>query len=484
MLLRFLSSVFVLVVVSNSFSFGEAQVFYSGVGARSHYPYSSLDGAVYYEVRGRYDDRWHPIHHCILFHGYGVSQNIIDYLFHESGRGARVAHNIMARRGKSPVRAFVYAYTGGPNFIERLLAGICDEVYLTVTEAAETSVQEFTERSEAFLKQVACPLDHKVRLEGQKPCAVWGHSLGGAVATAIAHRCREARRLPSGQPIGLGPDGCRQLAKVYASSAAIGGVGLASVIQGARQANDWAFIERLSASLELNIKIVPRFEARAFCHPAGSLFPIIDVFSDKCSETNPMWFNLSPLSVFDEEHMFGEERSISLAKGGWFVGEYAAAASAADLNRFPSQPPGCGTPWWRACGVALSTEHLRQPPLVQRILDRKCMALESFSTQAHQAAVRSYFELGTKYFRQAYESGGRPVQAAFLAPMTWQSYLLTDGIVEADSALSVCRNTYASGSQAPSPHCRLFSGNEALNHFAIAGYATEAVEHVVKEWAQ
>jgi hypothetical protein len=439
-------------VVSALLHASEDKVFSWASNPAASYPHSGVQGNLHFNVSPRGLGK-EPIRRCVLLHGYGVSQAAIDFLVHRQGTGARLFGYLIAGKKQTPVTAFARGYYGGDALIERLRAGVCEEVVLVLQESAQSTAWEMTQRTEAFLQQEGCPEKLETSWEGQKSCAIFGHSLGGAVADLIMRRCSEKRSPSEGV--------CRKLSHIYTAASAGGGLGLGAVLRGAKIAENRELGLSFVDSLGLPTRLAPpwhdKFEGMKFKANA------FDVFSDVIpNRTNPTWFAFSPLAKVDDDTPAILRFSRKIDSSGWFQGKFSASGS--NSNEI-------GTP-----NVKLDEDAKAKadaPSFVRSVASRFSDASEFLQEQG----VEPIFESGLKAIYT--EAKGDPAVTAALASWSWENYRKSDGLVEADIALRTCRQ-FNSEDRQVDQHCLQMS----LNHFSIAGYAREAVDHIVSELSQ
>lgn len=370
---------FITLAIAALCSFSLAQIYTSGIPAAASKPLPGVDGRMNFQ--GFAGTRGHRVARCVLLHGYGINQKTVD-LLHKvdnlkskvpainelvgvlgSGFGNELANGLgglgiptdglratdalaksLARLVQlDAAQSFGYFYFG-EYLIQNLLNSACDSVYVVVQESNQSSILEMTARTERFLRDVACtgPVGR-----GQIGCAVVGHDKGAVVATSIVRRCSEAIPVRPGAPLfvggsELGKEGCRQLGEVYSAAGAIEGAMMPIIIAGSRNLDErkkeYEKVQKWTLGLvDINKQFEDGVRKLQGLEAAGEKYDI-DFFSEKTADTNPFWYDLSPIAEVDG---FGEvDRTVgvpialrhgpdfTLSRGGWLGNiEYVASGT-------------------------------------------------------------------------------------------------------------------------------------------------------------
>jgi len=358
----------------------QAYIFDSQIPAAAKVPLTGVDGRMNFQ--GFVGTTGHHIARCVLLHGYGVSQKTIDMLnkmdnlkakipaMNElvgilgSGLGGGLANGLgsvgiptdglkatdalaksLARLAQlDAAQSFGYFYFG-EYLIQNLLTSACDSVYVLLQESNQSSTLEMIVRTERFLKEVACqgPV-----AAGQVGCALVGHDKGAVAATSIVRRCAEAIPASPGAPLfvggsELGQNGCGQIGEVYSAAGPIEGGILPVIVAGSRNLDErkkaMEKIQKWTLGLiDINKQFEDGVRKLQGLEEAGRKFDI-DFFGEKTADTNPFWYDSSPIAEIDG---FGEaDRKVGvpialrhgpgfvLSRGGWLKNiEYAASGGA------------------------------------------------------------------------------------------------------------------------------------------------------------
>ncbi len=382
-----------------------------------------------------------PIKRCLLVHGYGMANKTVELL-------------------KLPLMSQLYLNSYfGDYLISGLAKNACDEVVMTITETAQTSLLEYTRKIERVLKDSVCNVAQSELAENQKPCALVGHSLGGAVATAIARRCMEAENGESE----LAESGCRGLAKIYSLAGDVTGTTATALLAGARKLKDTVAISDLDSVIHLGIVTLLEQAAQVQMNIVGDFIP---------GRTNPLWLDLGPAAPMEKNlPLYAQTHDLVLEKRGWLEGDYAASAGIfayKDINEV--QTVGCGQ---RRAEVVFAKPAIRFAALT-------CKAFGAAAGRIHLPSYRSLFEDGVADFG-ATVAGLKDLSKG--STFTWQNFQQSDGLVDKETALRVCLNSEKTDKnpRGAATHCQIFDN---VNHLAMSGGALEVADDVIAQLAQ
>lgn len=427
---------------------------------RAAYPYEWVDPRVYYDILHGNEDLQKR---CILVHGHGLTQGNIDFLIKHQGAGAQLARILTL--GKSEPQVYAEAAFGGGPFIERLRQNLCHDVVVVMQESTQSSVWEMTQRLEALTSEMC----HRQLPEGME-CALIAHSKGGVAASLLVQRCRDQ----------TSPDekACRSLTELYTMGAAREALGLMYVLLGSTIDIPQRFFDALRAP----VRPAPIFdESQLFQLPNMTWSVVFDTQSPYIkNQTNPLWFDLSPLSLVDRDRPLHQILR-DLSKGGWWEGRYAAVGTGHDFST--GTKIGSGTP------LARDFSHLGKPrtELMRAIRDmQEAPTLqESFAKSFTESLSQALKVLHSEDLRPSFERGkslslamsNDPVLRQRMSAFTWEDFQRSDGFVDTDASLGLCR---ASRPQKPS-HCLEL---RSVNHFSLSGFAAEVYQHLVQVWSE
>lgn len=375
---------------------------------------NSVSGEVFFKVfrtpAGQRGKR--PLDVCVLQHGFGVGQTLLTF--------------------KSlTYDAFVSTYYGGGT-VTALLRSTCDSVFVPMQESNRTSILEMTERTEVFLREIACPARPKKALR----CAYVGHSKGGAVAFNIARRCMQKRSL-------LGSDGCSRIHKIYSATGVIQGALGALVVHGAALLRNSEHQQLFASLLGWGMNLV------------------WDVYEPHVpGKSNPVWLDLSPLAPMEDGVPLYKANSVTLTRSGWLAADFAA--SGVDF-RFNDD----GSSILHGCGQAGQSSVLNA---------RSCQAFGVAVGRLHSAALRPSFEAGLRDLTA--RAPTTPDSGPFIQSLNWNEYQQGDGLADLKLSLSACRKgLLVKPALRAVRSCTIFGG---LNHLATAGGGPEALADLIK----
>lgn len=367
-------------ILSLSCFASHAYVYESQVPAAAKTPLPGVDGRINYQAFSGGAGR--RIANCVLVHGYGVNQKTIDMVnkvdnmksrvpamgdlvgILGSGFGNNLANALggvgipanalnatdalarsLARLAQMDATQAFGSFYFGEYLIGELLKSSCENVVIVLQESNQSTALEMIARTERFLRDVAC--GGQVA-PGQIGCALVGHDKGAVVVTSIVRRCAEAVPVRAGSPLfvggsELGQAGCSSIGEVYSSAGAIEGALLPVVIAGSRNLDErkkeFEKVQKWTLGLiDINKQFEDGMRKLQGLEEAGRKFDI-DFFGDKTPDTNPFWYDSSPISEIDG---FGEADrkvgvpialrhgpGVTLARAGWLGNiEYAAASTA------------------------------------------------------------------------------------------------------------------------------------------------------------
>lgn len=395
--------------------FSVGAVFQSNVAVQATFPDPAIDSNIYYRVfEGTPRSAVPPFHTCVLIHGHGISSDIISAirtfgdtkpfsplvgLLDQSGAGETV-RGILGGIGPEPtpgqprglgnkvdalgemdvLTAFSNFYQGR-SFREKLLASACSRVIVAVQESTQSSILEMTVRTERFLKEVACrPVNLSQR---QWPCAIIGHSKGGAVATSIVRRCMAAQPArKTGEPLYLGGSDlgeatCRGIGLVYALAGTNEGVGMTVALAGliasdrqrqAAEKSDSSVVKFFAETVTKNPLIAEGLKRLRTLKSAEKKLRI-DLVGEKTDQSNPTWYDLSPIALVDGVSSKDPSRRLTIAEQhgpdfrvmrnqGWFRGYYVAGGTRFHFDRLDA----AGTVGWGTLPKEMNG--LNRPPLI------------------------------------------------------------------------------------------------------------------------
>jgi len=443
--------------------FGEfvgAEVIYEAGEAHSSFPAvathrGSVDGRLAYLVYTQKNHR-RPVQRCVLLHGYGVTQSRLNL-------GAKVAPTLKRISSRLNPHATFAAIYYGQAIIDELLAKSCESVFVPLQESNNTSIFEMTQRTEMFLRDDVCTFDsvRKPRIG----CALVGHSKGGAVAFNIARRCMDQTSL-------LGEKGCRQLGKIYSAAGVIQGASAAATVLGAKllfEKND-----REGQSVFAAMNDWSGAFSRFLFNAGNALW---DFQSDKSDETNPTWFDLSPLAPQENNRPLYLINDIVLEKKGWLVADFAASMTEYEFNGRMDDWLGCGTRAPMPSGT-YEAVHFRAHETFCRVFGNAMGPIHSdILRPAFEEGARALHAVAEKYSNLD-ETGG---STAFLdRVLTWDRFQVGDGFADYELSLGSCLRGYGAPNSAVVSCQRLTN----VNHQAAAGGAFEARRHIVEHLGQ
>ena len=367
------------------------------------------------------------IDHCVLVHGYGVSQKILDTI-----SSNRFRHTFMA----SMFRLFVDSYYT-QTFIDKLLAGPCRRVLVLLQNSVDTPILAMTKRVEALLGAFPCR---------SGACALYGHSKGGAVVTTIARRCMDRTSV-------MGEAACRHMTEVYSSAGVPLGASAAIALVGVQKA-----VKAEPSDLhayELGIK------AKRLYKVFGWTFSAFSQTSADPLRNNPTWYDLGPMAPMEHGVLLAEINNVRLEKKGWLRADYSASSS---NYQFVGDGKEAGL---SGCSGI---------PPNEKMAKRLCQLFTRTVVKIHTADLEYAYHLGLRQIRiDAQFRSSRSGDYDYLKPYSWASYQASDGMADRYSAIQICSN---GGSAVES--CKLFE----LNHLANAGASTLVQDHVVGIWSR
>jgi predicted esterase len=454
-----------LLILSLLASAGFGAVFDPGARPLAQTPFS-VDGSIHYRTYEPLKDApSKPIGHCVLVHGYGVTQKSLDSLFSEKDTIAKLTRIGLAFSLMSPEDAFAHS-AWGPGLLARLREEVCDRLTVVVQETAQTTLLELTERTEKFLREKVCGAD-------TSSCALVGHSKGATVLLQIARRCMEAQ---AGLSL-LGAESCRRISHIYTSAANPFGTGTSAILLGAHLENS---LPTLSLYRGL-VETFNRLPDAAFATFTGPSSP---------GQNNPSWFDASPMTKLEKGvSLYAVSRNLVLSHRGWFRAKYAASASAFPYVDHFRQTIGCGTRYRttnerrerffknlnQLVGGEYQPKPIRDndPSLIQKIAEDVCDKFDTAVSALHAGDLRAYFDKGVI---EMVRLSALPLDRV----LTWERYQKSDGIVEADFALYPCLKADAG----VATQCRLFEGLDAVNHLAMSGPAMQIADDIAEQLLQ
>ena len=351
---------------------------------------------------------------CVLQHGFGIGQSLLDF--------KRLTYD-----------GFVSTYYGGGS-IQKLLSAVCERVVVPMQETNRTSILEMTERTEVFLREIACPPRRGKALR----CAYIGHSKGGAVAFNIARRCMQKRSL-------LGAEGCARLSKIYSATGVVQGALAALVAYGAALTRNGEHQKLFKVVLGWGMDLV------------------WDVYEPYVpGRTNPIWLDLSPLAPMEDGTPLYRANDLALTKSGWLKGDFSA--SAVDF-RFKDD----GTSILSGCGGSQDSSVLNA---------QSCRAFGLAVGRLHSSALQPSFDAALDALRKKPEAKA----AGVIPSLTWKRYQESDGLADLTLSLSACRKGLAVvGAARAVRSCTVFSD---LNHLATAGGGPRAMADLIRQLAE
>lgn len=403
-----------------------------------------------------------PIKKCLLQHGYGITPQALSVLTQQNKRdGIFPRLREVAAKFISPKETFAYLYFG-KHFIDRLLASSCEEVVVAIQESNQTSILEFTERTELFLKEKICL--NQSRPNETTSCALVGHSMGGAVAFNIARRCMQGTSR-------LEETGCRALRKIYSATGIIQGAGATALIYGAKINRDRGD-DIAIATLESLMGKLARSVTSGIVTGASLIW---DLASDKTDNTNPTWFSLSPLAPMEEDRPLYLVNDVALKKEQWLVADFAASATKYRFQGIDSSESlGCGT-------RLLPKSVLSDNYLTQEAQNLFCEEFGKILGVIHNTELMSdSFKLGAREFHRIAlehnhlkedEKNTRFLDDAF----SWEKYQVSDGFADYHLALQSCQKGLQTENSAVKK-CTTLTG---INHQGSAGGALEAAKDII-----
>jgi hypothetical protein len=475
------------------------EVFESDLPVAARYPFPHVDGKIYHSTSKRYSTRLRPIKRCVMIHGHGITQGFIDFFIHRKGFGANLSRLFLTVQGLRPVIAFGQSYFGDAEFFESLHRDVCEEIVVTIQESTQSTLWEMTERSERFLSTEVCKnVENK---PGQKACAIIGHSKGGGVASLIALRCQES--------IAYSEEACRNFDEIYSSAGVIGGIDLSVLLLGMKETNEEKRADPFFQKLFGFGRVAPQWSTARVSDLNKMTGTYFDLFSDVITDrTNPAWYDLSPLLLLDHGIPAGLRFAGKDAKpSGWFDGQYAASASSFDFSR--GSRIGHGTPVrvytkglqaiemigrnsdvdaikaiGEFAGVARAMKE--RPNLRRMIAEDVSVIFSETVSLIHTEDLQPLFERGRREMIDLARDHGDSELVDIVNRSSWERFQYSDGIVDAHAAISFCQRTYDDLKERDR-RCKVYHGqdeDESLNHYAIAGYASETHEHMRAELIQ
>ncbi len=349
-----------LVFVISAPSF--ADLFESKIPASAKRPFF-VPGTIAYKtfsnVKGAPTRR---VHNCVLLHGHGFSQQILDFLKENDGRkiaelsplpvevnpqAAQLMPPKLKEISSADATTLVAYFYYGKEFIDRLLAQACDNVIVPIQESNQSTHMELVLRTERFLKRVACTSANNNKQWG---CAAVGHSKLGGVLTSIVRRCMGALSLEKGGSE-LGQFGCANLGKVYSAAGVNEGVGATVALLGAKTLREQynekkdamdSFLKLADTFMNASAQVEEGMKHYQLLQNVESRFGL-DIIGDYIKgETNPLWLDLSPIAATEDGvPLLVRNRDFVPLKQGWFQGSYAASATNFDLST--GEKLSCGT---------------------------------------------------------------------------------------------------------------------------------------------
>lgn len=372
---------------------------------------------------------------CFLVHGYGITAPVFEYIKDYAAKD------------------FASIYFG-PSTVETLLDTVCKEVVVLIQESNDTTILEMTLRTESMMRGLGCESSVANDVGVKWPCAIIGHSKGGAVATTIARRCML-------QTSTLGERGCKGLGEIYSATGVPFGAGATLLIYGAYQTAPSAARDALIggfATLAGNM-IVAGLNA----HAAQGTFAAINMVwkLDAPYEANPTWRDLSPGAPMEGGVPLYLASSVPLEKTGWLVADYAASGTNTQIGVDALTGIGCGT----ATGSLTSPNRLGCEAFAKGLTLVHLPTLKDAFLEGRRLAVRN-----SRFFDPRQPNAAR---ADYFNRFTWESYQTGDGLADYHSALGPC---WLGGSAVPAGSCTTLRN---INHQASAGGAQEALDDFV-----
>lgn len=403
------------------------------------------DGRVYFVTY--HSGRKARIKHCVLQHGYGVTQSAID-----NAIKVRDFQRFF-QKSFTTLHTFGSVYFGA-HLVDDLLQGPCENVTVAAQESNNSTILEMTRRTERFLvSEGFC---------STRSCALYGHSKGGAVVYNIARRCME-----QSSDSKMGAKACQNIKEVYSATGVVQGASAPALILGAKT------LKNQNQSLDECRFVTEAFQGLSTLYAktllkAGGL--AWDLDSDKTSKTNPTWFDLSPTAPQEYGRPLYLANSVPLEKRGWLTADFAASATKHRFDGRLSEGLGCGD-----LGPAPREPDRYATWLLQKEL---CTKFGNSLGMIHGDTLKFVFEEGAREMKRVADSLDQ--QSDYLEDVfSWDSFQVGDGFADYDLALASCKRSLNAPKSA-AQSCYTFSG---LNHQATAGGAKNARNHAIAQFS-
>ncbi len=469
----------------------KVQKYVSEIPAQATVPLR-VSGDIFFRPFHHHDANPRRFKRCALIHGYGMGQKMMDLLFGptKNRTEAKIAQMAINLQLKDTAQAAA-EMTLGPEFIDRMAKEVCEEVYAPIQETVQTSLLEMVQRTEMFLKQFVCDFDPRTLASGQRGCALFGVSKGGAAVTHLMRRCMEGAQ---GASL-LGERGCKNIGKIYSAGGVIEGVAASALVLGAKVQHRDDLMTQIIQILSGGI-IQDAEHARSFG---------FDLTSDyEVGKTNPGWLDLSPVAPMENDiPVLVKARQIPLHRTGWFRGEYTAAASRHLFNDEIPSVISSGTRWRPNYRTVLSILHNieilsgknrekaevaseteatvkemeKRPPPFIRMLDKSCATFGSQIYLLHTTEWKPVLEKGVQALLDFSASRPQGNSLDLEQLLSWDRFQVSDGLVDYSLSLDYCWRALKANTGLVKS-CRSFE-NPALNHFAMGGSALELSADVV-----
>jgi hypothetical protein len=342
-------------------------------------PLANVDSLVYYSVHSSPARASRPLKSCVLIHGHGMGGQVMPYFYKGVGKtmgdiampGMDIAllqstlntgdlarylppngavakyQQQLARLSAMSVPEFFGTMYYGEQLFYYLAEQKCDRLFVTVQESVQSSVFEMTIRTERFLRDVACPAS------SNQSCAIIGHSKGGAVVSNIVRRCmtgvdssRDNLATIFDGSSRLGASSCKAIKHAISLAGANEGVGLSMLLFGSKTLLETRQ-DSLNSSNSLERMFAQTLDQSGMFQDGLKRYngmkrieekTKIDLFGDKNADTNPIWYDLGPLSP--QEYVTGDKQNPSrrltlgealgptfqVKRQGFFGGQYSAYA--------------------------------------------------------------------------------------------------------------------------------------------------------------
>ncbi len=378
------------------------------------------------------------IHRCILQHGFGLADTTWSYTFAAIGKPRMVA------------ATFAKTYFSAELILD-LLEQSCSEVYLAMQDSANSRLIDAARRIEALMKHLECSED--------KPCSLFGHSMGGAAAYLVMERCAETSS-------SLGAGGCSGLKRVYTAAAPIMGTGSSFLIVGSQLTQDRHLLGQVSFSM--NVLYYAAVEAsRQYgwlgIRPSDYIVNIAGEY--RPNESYPAWHTFDPYRSPGFESNALE--SCSQNNCGWLSDSFRYAASSGSMN-----PDHLETatlcPGWPSQNI---------PSLFKKAACHKMILIKTRLLQSESSLARS-FELGLKALRPNTLQHSQKDIDQVNSVHNLVEFKRSDAIVEPSSALYRCQQFQNSNlSFVTTDACAHF---DDIIHPALAGWTKQTRSHIVK----